>query len=174
MATAAGEARCVKCGKEKSTVRCDGCSQPFCYNHLIEHRQELDKQLDEIEVNRDLFRQTLTDQSAKPENQTLMKQVNQWEQDSIDKIRHTANKARELILKHTTKYLTEIEIKLDTLTKQLRESREENDFIEADLQRWNTQLIEMNNELDKPSNITIQQDLTPLISTIRVNVSGNL
>ncbi|CAF1550279.1 unnamed protein product, partial [Adineta steineri] len=66
MATVASKARCVTCGKEKSTVRCDGCSQPFCYNHLVDHRQELNKQLDEIEVSRDLFRQTLTEQSAKP------------------------------------------------------------------------------------------------------------
>ncbi|CAF1582849.1 unnamed protein product [Adineta steineri] len=173
-ATAAGKARCVTCGKEKSTSRCDGCSQPFCYKHLGDHRQELNKQLDEIEVSRDLFRQTLTEQSAKPENQTLMKQINQWEQDSIAKIRQTANEARKLIMKHTTKYLTEIETKLNTLTKQLRESRAEDDFIEADLQRWNKQLTQMNNELDKPSTIKIQHALTPLINTIRINLSGNL
>ncbi|CAF0719669.1 unnamed protein product [Adineta steineri] len=170
-AAAAGKARCVTCGKEKSTVRCDGCSQPFSINHFGHHRQELDKQLGEIEVTRDLFRQTLTEQSTKPENQTLMKQINQWEEDSIAKIRRTANEARQLILKHTTKYLTETEIKLNTLTKELRESREENDFFETDLQRWYTQLIEMNNELVKPSSIRIQHGSTRLITTIRVNVS---
>ncbi|CAF0715386.1 unnamed protein product [Adineta steineri] len=171
MATVASKARCVTCGKEKSTVRCDGCSQPFCYNHLVDHRQELDKQLDEIEVSRDLFRQTLTDQSAKPENQALIKQIDEWEQNSITKIRQTANEARQIILQHTTKYLTEMEIKLNALTKQLRESRGENDFIEADLQQWNTQLTEMKNELDNPSTISIQHGSTPLITTIRVNAS---
>ncbi|CAF4194042.1 unnamed protein product, partial [Adineta steineri] len=171
MATVASKAQCVTCGKEKSTVRCDGCSQPFCYNHLVDHRQELDKQLDEIEVSRDLFRQTLTEQSAKPENLTLIKQIDEWEQDSIDKIRQTANEARQTILQHSTKYLTDLETKLNTLTKELRESRAENDFVEADLQRWNTQLTEMNNELDKPSTISIQHGSTPLISTIHVNAS---
>ncbi|CAF0715462.1 unnamed protein product [Adineta steineri] len=171
MTTVAAKARCVTCGKEKSTVRCDGCSQPFCYNHLVDHRQQLSKQLDEIEVSRDLFRQTLTDQSAKPENQTLIKQVDQWEQDSITKIRQTANEARKLLLKHTSKYLSEIETKLNILTEQLRESRAENDFVEADLQRWNKQLTEMNNELVKPSTIKIQHSSTPLITTIHVNVS---
>ncbi|CAF1550267.1 unnamed protein product [Adineta steineri] len=175
MATATGavtgKAQCVTCRKEKSTTRCDGCSQPFCYNHLGDHRQELNKQLDEIEVNRDLFRQTLTEQSAKPENLTLIKQIDEWEQDSIDKIRQTANEARQTILQHSTKCLTDFETKLNTLTKELRESREENDFIEADLQRWNTQLTQMNNELDKPSTISIQHGSTPLISTIHVNAS---
>ncbi|CAF1449018.1 unnamed protein product [Adineta steineri] len=171
MTTITAKPQCITCGKEKSTVRCDGCSQPFCYNHLIEHRQELSKRLDEIEVSRDLFRQTLTDQSTKPENQTLIKQTDEWEQDSIDKIRQTANEARQTILQHSTKYLTDLEMKLNTLTKELRESRAENDFVEADLQRWNTQLTEMNNELDKPSTISIQHGSTPLISTIHVNAS---
>ncbi|CAF3707758.1 unnamed protein product, partial [Adineta steineri] len=165
------KAQCGTCGKEKSTSRCDGCSQPFCYNHLVDHRQELNKQLDEVEVSRDLFRQTLTDQSAKSETQALVKQIDEWEQDSIDKIRQTASEARQSLLKHTTKYLTEIEIKLNILTKQLRESRAENDFVEADLQQWKTQLTQMNHELDKFSTIMIQQYLTPLINTIRVNVS---
>ncbi|CAF0712144.1 unnamed protein product [Adineta steineri] len=173
MATAAAtvKARCVTCGKEKSTVLCDGCSQPFCYNHLRDHRQELDKQLDEIEVSHDLFRQTLTDQSTKPETQALVKQIDEWEQDSIAKIRQTANDARQLILQHSTKYLTDIEIKLNKLTEQLRESRAENDFFEADLQRWNKQLTQMNKELDKPSTIKIQHGSTPLINSIRVNIS---
>ncbi|CAF1448999.1 unnamed protein product [Adineta steineri] len=174
MATVASKAQCVTCGKEKSTVRCDGCSQPFCYNHLVDHRQELDKQLDEIEVSRDLFRQTLTEQSAKPENLTLIKQIDEWEQDSIDKIRQTANEARQTILQHSTKYLTDLETKLNTLTKELRESRAENDFIEADLQRWRTQLTEMNNELVKPLTITIHQDWKPLITTTRADVSVSL
>ncbi|CAF4214557.1 unnamed protein product [Adineta steineri] len=172
MTTITAKPQCITCGKEKSTVRCDGCSQPFCYNHLIEHRQELSKQLDEIEVSRDLFRQTLTEQSTKPENQTLVKQIDEWEQDSIDKIRQTASEARKLLLKHTSKYLTEIETKLNILTKQLRESRAENDFIEADLQRWNRQLTQMYNELDKPSTIRIQHSSTPLINTIHASVSS--
>ena len=62
MAIATGKARCNMCSKEKSTVRCEGYLQIFCFNHLISHRQELSKQLDEIEVNRDLFRQTLNEQ----------------------------------------------------------------------------------------------------------------
>jgi hypothetical protein len=38
MATAAGQNRCVKCGKDKSTLRCGGCLQEFSYKHLADHR----------------------------------------------------------------------------------------------------------------------------------------
>lgn len=61
MAAATGKGHCITCGKGKGAVGCEGCLQVFCLNHLIEHRQKLSTQLDEIEVNRDIFRQALTE-----------------------------------------------------------------------------------------------------------------
>jgi hypothetical protein len=58
MAIATDKAHCVICGKDKSSYKCGGCLQVFCFNHLADHKQELSKQFYEIEVNRDLFRQT--------------------------------------------------------------------------------------------------------------------
>lgn len=51
------------CGKAVCAVVCNDCSKAFCYHHLNSHRQELDERLDEIEVNRDLFRQIVTEQT---------------------------------------------------------------------------------------------------------------
>ncbi len=39
--TGTSKAYCIKCGKERSTSKCAGCFQDFCYNHLTDHRQEL-------------------------------------------------------------------------------------------------------------------------------------
>jgi hypothetical protein len=72
MAEATEKIRCVICNKEKATLKCGGCSQDFCYNHWDTHRQELNKQLDEIEMNRDIFRQSLTQQIEQPNNHTLI------------------------------------------------------------------------------------------------------
>jgi len=85
---------CVRCDKEKAILRCGRCSQDFCYNHFVNHRQELNEQMEEIEV----IRQTLTEQSAEPRKHALIKQVDKWERDSINKIRQTADKARQLLL----------------------------------------------------------------------------
>ena len=95
MSTTTGKGRCITCGKEKSSVRCEGCLELFCYNHLTDHRQELSKQLDEIEIDRDLFRQTLTEQTNK---HPLIKQINKWEEDSIRIIRQTANQWKQLLI----------------------------------------------------------------------------
>jgi hypothetical protein len=62
MAAATGKTRCVICDKEKATLKCGGCFQDFCFNHWDPHRQELNKQFDEMEINRDLFRQSLNQQ----------------------------------------------------------------------------------------------------------------
>ncbi len=95
MATATGKAQCLICGKEKSAVRCEGCSQAFCFNHLNDHRQQLNQQMDEIEINRDLFRQTLNEQINDPEKHFLIKQIDKWEFDSIKIIQNTAKQCKD-------------------------------------------------------------------------------
>jgi chromosome segregation ATPase len=170
MATAPGRNRCVTCGKEKATLRCGGCLQEFCYNNFGNHRQELSKQLDEVEVNRDLFRQILTEQTTNPQKHVLIQQVDKWERDSINKIRETADEAREEILKNTTGYIRELETKLNKLTEKLRQCREENDFFETDLRHWNEELTRLTQQLTRPSNINLRQDATPLVTKIYVDI----
>jgi hypothetical protein len=67
-----------------------------------------------------------------------------------------------------------MEVKLNKLTDQLRESRQENDFIETDLQQWKQQLNLLKDELNKPSTITVTDDTTPLVTKICVSVAGKL
>jgi hypothetical protein len=172
MATVIGKVRCVTCGKERATSKCAGCLQDFCFNHLGEHRQQLNKQLDEIEVHRDLFRQTLTEQTIHRNKHPLIQQINKWEQESIQKIKETAEETRQLLVKHTNNNITDIEQKLNQLTNQIRLSREENDIIETDLQKWKEELQQMTEQLNKPSNIKIHQDSTTLINKIQVEFSG--
>ena len=165
-----GKNRCAVCNKEKASFRCGGCSQDFCYKHVADHRQQLDQQLDEIEAARDLFRQTLTQQTSEPQRHVFIQTINQWENSSIDKIKQTAEDARQLVFKHTEKHFVNIEEQLSQLTNQLRENREENDFVETDLNRWNDELKRLTEELDKPAFLTIQQNSTPLVTEICVNI----
>jgi chromosome segregation ATPase len=143
MATAVGKNRCVTCGKDKSTLRCGGCLQEFCHNDFGHRRKELNKQLDEVEVIRDLFRQTLTEQTTDPQKHPLIQQINDWECQSIKKIRQTAEEARQTLVEHTTGYIGQVEIDLNKLTEQLRQSRDENDFYETDLRHWNEELTRL-------------------------------
>ena len=171
MTTSLGKNRCTKCEKDKSTLRCGGCLQEYCVNHSFDHRQELNKQLDDVEVTRHLFRQTLLQQATDPEKHALIQQINDWERESIVKIRQTAEEARQTLLKHTTGHIKQIEIDLNKLADQLRQSREDNDFYETDLRHWNDELKRLANELAKPSTINLRQDTTALIHRISVGVT---
>jgi len=172
LTTATSRAHCVKCGKERATLKCSGCSQDFCYNHLADHRQELSVQLDEMEINRDVFRETLTEKTTNPKQHSLIKQIDQWEDDSIRKIQQTAKECRNLVLQQITEHINQIEVNLAELTDQFRQTRQENDFDEIDLQRLKQKLIKLAEEFDKPSNISIQQNSASFINKISVVVSS--
>jgi hypothetical protein len=172
MATGISKVHCVKCGKQRSTSKCAGCSQDFCYNHLTDHRQELSEQLDEIEMNRDLFRQTLNEQTNNPEQHLLIKEIDHWEIHSIKIIKQTANECRDLLFEHTTKPINQIEINLAKLTNEMRDIRKENDFNEIDLDQLKYKLTQLGKELEKPANVSLQEKSASLINKICIVVSS--
>jgi sulfur relay (sulfurtransferase) DsrC/TusE family protein len=171
MATAPGRTLCVTCGKERATSKCGGCLQDFCYNDFEQHRQELSKQLDEVEVNCDLCRLTFTEQTTDLQKHPLIQEINDWEGDSISKIRQAADEARQLIFEHTNKHLTDIEVQLNKLTIQLRQCRRENDFFETDLNQWKNELQQLTRELAKLTNIKLRREYTPYLTKIYADIS---
>jgi hypothetical protein len=174
MATSTGRNRCVTCRKDRATLRCGGCLQEFCFNHLADHRQELNKQLDEFKVTHDLFRQSLTEQTTDPQKHAFIQQIDKWEHDSVEQIRQVAEEARQTILEHATEHNKQIEVDLNKLTDQLRQSREENDFYETDLRHWNEELKRLSKEVTNPSNMILREDTTSsLINKISVDITSS-
>jgi hypothetical protein len=165
-------AHCVKCGKQRVVAICAGCSEEFCYNHFADHHQELSKQFDEIEFNRNLFRQTLTEQTNDLKEHSLIKQINKWEEDSIINIQERAKECRQILSQHVTKHIDQIEVRFAKLTDQLREIREENDFNEIDLSQFNKTLNLLGEELDKQPNILIERDFGSFVNKISTVVSS--
>ena len=117
MTTTIGKTHCGPCGKEKIAYRCEGCSQAFCVNHLADHHRELTLQFDDLEDQRNIFRQKLTEQTNDPERQILVQEIKQWESDSIDLIRQTAEEARQVLAKHATENIRKVEDNLTQLTE---------------------------------------------------------
>ncbi|CAM4874449.1 unnamed protein product [Rotaria socialis] len=161
---------CGKCSKAKGISKCEGCSQIFCYNDFIEHRHDLNRQLDEIVINHDIFQQDLTEHKVEPKNKALHQQINDWECDAIEKIRQTAEEARQILVKRSNDNTICIETKFSKLTGQLRRGRQENDFDETDLSPWKRQLIQSTEEINNASNIAIRQTSTTLVNKISVEI----
>ncbi|CAF1251692.1 unnamed protein product [Adineta steineri] len=172
MLTAVGKTQCVICGKQRSAVRCEGCLQIFCYNHLNDHRQQLNQQLDEIEVNRDLVRETLTQQTLDLEQSLAAKQIDEWEQTSMKKIQEAAQVYRTQLLQYSTERITALEVKLTKLTDALKQIRQEDDVNEIDLNQFKEQLTNLREELNKPLSMSIEPESATLINKISVNISS--
>jgi hypothetical protein len=173
MMTGTSKAYCIKCEKERSTLKCAGCSQDFCYNHLTDHRQELNIELDEIETNRDLFREILNEQINNKKHHPLIKQIDKWEEDSIKKIQQTAKECREILFQHTNENIHQLEINFNKLTDEIRQIREENDFNEIDLNKFKQKLTQLSKELDTSRKyISIQQDSSLFINKISIVLSS--
>ena len=68
MASANVKAQCLACDKRTATSKCGGCSQDFCYKHPGDHRQELGKQLDDIQIMQDVFCQSNENHSPRADS----------------------------------------------------------------------------------------------------------
>lgn len=168
-----GKTRCSICHKENAVLKCEGCLETFCYKHVNDHRQKLNKQLDDVAVTCDIMREALNEQTTSSQKHPLIQQIDQWEQQSIEQIRRTAEEARQMIIKHTIGPVAEVEVKLRKVTNEIRHGREENDFSEVDLSYWRSSLTKLEKKLPlQSSNITLREDSTPFIKKLYVDISG--
>ena len=173
MATAIQRTLCLKCNKErKAILKCEGCSQAFCYNHYGDHRQELNKQMENVVIICDTIRQTITEQTDKLQKHVLIQEIDKWENDSINKIRETANEARELLLKYIPEHIVKKEVQLNKLINLIKETRQKNDFIETDLNEWIEELTQLKQQIVNRENIKIRQDSISLVNKIHVDIFG--
>ena len=173
MATTIGKTHCVSCGKEKIAYRCEGCSQNFCVNHLADHHRELGLRLSDVEIKRNLFQEKIAEQWNNPQKQLLVQEINQWEIDSLSLIRQTAEDAREVLAKHARENITKIEDTLTQLSRELKEARAEYDFNEWHLNQFEEKLKQLEEQLNKPSTISIQRDSSSFIYRIFVTISSD-
>ena len=162
--------QCVTCGKEKSVIRCEGCLEPFCFNHFGDHRIEFSKELEEIDSTCEGFQQTIVKLTSKPQKHPLFQYIDQWEQNSISKIQQAADEARQILLKHFPVHVASATDHLKDFMKKVKKSRQENDFFETDIQRWKDELAIVKEKLRKPSNIIIEITDIAIVTKLSVDV----
>jgi hypothetical protein len=168
---------CATCGKAAGTFMCRGCSKDFCMRHANEHRQELAKQMEEdIIPLHDQLRQILDEQTKKPSHHhPLNKQIDEWEQASIEKIHQAAHDAREQLLNIISKRTDKLREVLEHLTQQLKKARDDDHFFETDLKEWMKKLDTLKKDLILPQTINIEYDnnKTSFISKILIGETAN-
>ena len=171
MATA--NKKCSICEEDQETFSCGGCSKYFCFEHLAEHRETLNTQLQQIQHDYSRFRQTLIDQRNDPQKRPLIEEINRWEEDSINKIKQTAQQFRETVINHTNKIIPQIQITLDDPKEQPIPIDTKKKFNEIHLDQFIQKLHKLKKELDKPKEISIEEQPSSPINKLFVIISPN-
>ena len=167
MASALVKKPCSKCDKGGGVTTCDGCQQSFCIKHIIEHRQELAIQMDNVGQEHDLFRRDLIQENlAHP----LFERINEWEQESITKIQVAAEAARADLRQLLDQAKNELKVSADKMTNDMQSCREQEDYTETDLFKWMEKLKELRKLLERQTTIEIVEnpDTSASIQMIRV------
>ena len=171
MATAT-KLHCAVCHKPTGTFSCRGCEKDFCLKHANEHRQDLHKQMDEhVILLHDQLKQQIQEHVDQSIQRSFIKQIDQWEQISIEQIHHQAQKYRKELVSFIDKHTRDIKQRLDHLTQQLRKARDDDYFFENDLKQWTDKLQQLKQDFYAPSSIHIHkiENNESLLSKLVIN-----
>ncbi|CAF1222741.1 unnamed protein product [Didymodactylos carnosus] len=166
---------CTTCGKATGAFKCHGCSQDFCSLHVAEHRQTLGKQMAKISSDYDHLQQSLNEYT-KSRCHPLIQQIDQWEQNSIKKIQQSADDARQQVLNLLDLHIDEMGKTLESFTQQLAKARNNDNFVEADLEAWKMKLKKLESDLVAPETLRVEEDtddFLPLITQIVISEVSN-
>jgi len=158
--------------KQVAVTNCEGCSKAFCIKHMVDHRRLLDEEMNVIINEHDHLKNTLNQQTIKPDFYSLIKEIDQWEKESIAKIQQRAEELRQELFQSGGAHTGDLLKKLQQLSEQLKRGREQEDFIEKDLQLWKKTLDNLKTDLtststislDRHNNISLVQNITLILT----------
>ncbi|CAF0767009.1 unnamed protein product [Adineta steineri] len=139
--------------------------------NLTEHHQRLNKELHDIINDYDQFKQRINERKQNPYNHVLIKEIDQWERTSIEKIQQKAKDSREIVTKSSQTCINDNEKKYNDLTEQIQQLDKENDFNESNFNYLTNQLTKITEKLNNPSTISIEQDSQAFINDVSIILS---
>ncbi|CAF1532574.1 unnamed protein product, partial [Didymodactylos carnosus] len=167
MATALN-VQCTKCAKSAGIATCNGCLAKLCRRCFNDHRQDLLKEFDNVVYAHDILKQKL-ETPNKNDSHRLLKQIDEWKKDSVDKINQLAEQCRTDVIILLDKNKDELIDRFRKISNRVHKGRDDEDYVERDLSKWMADLKELTDELIKPSNFRIEEDKqSPWIQKIRV------
>ncbi|CAF1286900.1 unnamed protein product [Didymodactylos carnosus] len=178
--TAARSKKCDICQERAGALSCTGCEQVFCKHDMIQHRQQLSRELDLVmrehnDLDKRIQHKMTGDQGG---HRKLLDQINEWEKSVIDKIEDAAQQAR----KQVYFLLDQPAHRLRQITNDIEPIMKAEDYVETDIEYWSNQVKKLSKEIEMSdsTNIVIetaQVDWTSLIKVqeiLPVNMSKTL
>ncbi|CAF2564377.1 unnamed protein product [Rotaria sp. Silwood2] len=174
MASAATRKQCANddgC-KQIGVAYCEGCTRSFCGKHYNDHRRLLSEELDVIFSDCNEIKDALNQQITTRDSHSLMKQIDDWEKQSIANIQQRAKELRQQLLQLAANHRNKVSQKLQQLSEQSVEAREHDSFSETDLHQWKKTLEDLKTNLTSPSTFCINQhDYFPGLKNISLIIA---
>ncbi|CAF2894391.1 unnamed protein product [Rotaria sp. Silwood2] len=151
MATGNKSNLCSVCNKLAAIRFCMGCNTYFCPKDFREHEKQLAIKFDdEVVRSHDL----LLDQIEKLEKSNylssdLFAQIEQWKETTINKVEKAAEKAHHELSELIDQQRIEITKQLESIAKEICSRREEEIFIENDIDQLKQEIDKIKQEVEK-------------------------
>jgi chromosome segregation ATPase len=112
------------------------------------HRDALFNEMDVIIGDRNNLQDKLNKASQdKDSSRPLLAQIDEWQQQTIEKVKETAEQARQQVKKISNSKRVKITTHFETLSKELVQLKETEDFVEHDLARFRQKISQLNQDL---------------------------
>ncbi|CAF3898101.1 unnamed protein product [Rotaria sp. Silwood1] len=121
---------------------------------MNEHKQALAQQLDELILDHDQLQQ-----SSESCHFSSITKIDEWEQESIVKIHQMADDLRQKLIIKFEKYRNQFLQRFKQLSEELKKTRNDNEFIESDLQQLSNKFNKLKIYMASSPTIRFQDDM---------------
>ncbi|CAF3349810.1 unnamed protein product [Rotaria sp. Silwood2] len=151
MATVKESNICSICNKSSAKYSCTGCQKYFCPKHVKEHEQQLSMKFDNeiVRSHDELLDQIQKLEKSNYSSSDLFVQIEQWKKSTIEKVEKAAEKAHHKLIELVDQQRIEIIKQLESITKEIRCLREEETFVENDIDRLKQKIDEIQQKLKR-------------------------
>ncbi|CAF1181056.1 unnamed protein product [Adineta ricciae] len=162
---------CATCGQTAGIFTCRGCSENFCLRHTNEHREGLEKQMKHIIQSHQQLKQNITGPTNDQSCQSLLQQIERWEQQSLAKIRQVANDTRDQVLGIVRQRTDDLKDQLSKLSQQLDKAHKDGNYFEDDIRNWLEKLQKCQHlfQEQQSTQLYFERSSVPFISKISLH-----
>jgi hypothetical protein len=143
---------CSKCEKGRGTFHCVGCDAYFCKKCHQQHRDDMADQLEGLIGNRNELRQQINKETEEKNfGSPLLIEIEDWQTKTIEKVKRVAEQAKQQVVKLLNSKKTEIKSEFEKFSEKLIQLKENDDFLEYDLERLKQTVDQLNQKLKELS-----------------------
>jgi uncharacterized coiled-coil DUF342 family protein len=140
------------CEKGRGTFFCVGCQAYFCKKCHQQHRDDLGNQLEGFIGNHNELKYQITKATEEKNlDSPLLAEIEDWKRKTVEKVEKVAEQAKKQVIKLLNSKKTEIKSEFEKFSQKLIQLKENEDFIESDLEHLKQTIDQLNQKLKELS-----------------------